>query len=768
MNFMLLKKNILLLILVLCGGTTFAQTVKGVVLNATTTQPVEGVAVRGDGPNMTDVTNSNGEFEIEAENFPISLRFSALGFEDRQIEFEGSEENITVFLTPFSEALSEVVIKSLLIPREWRKIPAAVTFISSEELQRIDETNLAQVLNFVPGVYVNQGALNTTRINIRGIGARSQYSTNRIQAYFEGIPLTTAEGELTLDDIDPESLSSIEVIKGPASSIYGAGLGGAINLYAATPEGNTTRASVNTLFGSFGTLKKSVSASHGTPTTSIFANFNDLQTDGYRENGEYSRKSALVNASLSTRDGNSLSFLANFTKLKAFIPSSINEEDFRNNPSVADANWAKSRGFESYDRGLLGLSYTHNIADSFTNTTSTFISFRDAYEPRPFDILKEETVSAGARTRFNGNFDLLDLPSQVSFGAEYYKEWYETGTFENLFRQFEDQGSVLGQRLSNNEQDRNYTNLFAQLSIEPSEKLNVEAGFNLNFTNYSLTDLFVQDEIDQSGDYGFENIFSPRIGATYEVGSGKSLYTSISHGFSTPTVAETLTPQGQINTDLQPETGINYEIGFKGNWLNNALYTEVALYSIQIDDLLVAQRVAEDRYVGLNAGKTDHNGVELFLNYSITLYSEVRLKPYLNASFNFFKFDEFENRDMDFSGNYLPGVPRNTVNAGIDMAIGRSFNFYSNFLAVGEIPLNDANSKFADSYNVLNLKATYDLMLLEELDLQFSAGINNVLDEHYAASVLPNAVGFGGAAPRYFYPGNPRNYFVGVGLNYVF
>jgi iron complex outermembrane recepter protein len=43
---------------------------------------------------------------------------------------------------------------------------------------------------------------------------------------------------------------------------------------------------------------------------------------------------------------------------------------------------------------------------------------------------------------------------------------------------------------------------------------------------------------------------------------------------------------------------------------------------------------------------------------------------------------------------------------------------------------------------------------MRNLDLNLSAGVNNVFDEHYAASVLPNAVGFGGAAPRYYYPGN--------------
>jgi iron complex outermembrane recepter protein len=270
-------------------------------------------------------------------------------------------------------------------------------------------------------------------------------------------------------------------------------------------------------------------------------------------------------------------------------------------------------------------------------------------------------VSAGARTRFNWDTNLLEIPSQVSFGAEYYREWYETGTFENLYQEFEDRGSVLGIRLSNNEQDRNYVNFFSQIRLEVTARLNLEAGLNLNSTQYSLTDLFAQNEVDQTGDYRFNTILSPRLGASYEVGRGKNLYTSVSHGFSTPTVAETLTPDGQINTSLEPEKGFNYEVGFKGNWLNNSLYTEVALYSIRVNDLLVAQRVAEDRYVGINAGRTHHNGAEMLISYSIRAGGGIQLRPYVNAAFNFFEFEEFQDRENDFSGNKLPGVPEYTV-----------------------------------------------------------------------------------------------------------
>ena len=73
-----------------------------------------------------------------------------------------------------------------------------------------------------------------------------------------------------------------------------------------------------------------------------------------------------------------------------------------------------------------------------------------------------------------------------------------------------------------------------------------------------------------------------------------------------------------------------------------------------------------------------------------------------------------------------------------------------------------------NSYQLVNLKAGYAFDIMKDFQLNIYGGINNVFDEHYAASVLPNAVGFGGAAPRFYYPGYPRNYFTGIAVNYFF
>ena len=748
-------------------GTVFAQQQTLTVLSKVNKVPLSHVLVYKEN-QLVATTDNDGLFHLDPTNLGGVYVFKAIGFQDLKITLPLSNLGNVVYLVPNFEILSEVIVQSTIIPQSILKIPASINVISAPDFNRTDATNVLESFANVPGVFVNQGALNTNKINIRGIGSRSQFSTNRIQAFFDGIPLTTAEGELTLDDFDQETLDRIEIIKGPTSSVYGAGLGGAIHLFSKSSEIKKSEVKANTQLGSFNTQKQVFQANSSSEQSSVSATFTQLSSNGYRENGSYDRKSGLITGNLKSGENGKFSYLANFTKLKAFIPSSINLENFLHNPQMADVNWAASEGFESYDRGMIGASYTNKISPNLVNTTSVFFSFRNGFEPRPFDILKEERISSGIRTQFNWKTKLFSLPSELSFGAAYYHEWYETGTFANLYKDFPNQGSILGNRLSSNEQTRNFTNYFSQINLDLTEKWNLEAGFNLNTTKYSLLDLFTDDKVNQTGAYRFETIFSPRIGTSYQIGVGKNVFAAISQGFSTPTVAETLQPDGAINTNLRPELGTNYEIGFKGNWLKNKMYTEISLYSIQVSDLLVANRIAEDQYVGLNAGKTNHNGIEFLAHYRLLFKNGIVVKPYLSAAFNFFEFDEFTNDGINFSGNKLPGIPKYTTNFGADFQTKQGFTFSANWRSVGDIPLDDANSGFADTYNLVNLKTGYTFMIAKHINLNLYGGVNNVFDEKYASSILTNAVGFGGRPPRYYYPGNPVNYYGGFGMNYIF
>ncbi|MBP2283685.1 iron complex outermembrane receptor protein [Flavobacterium sp. CG_23.5] len=664
--------------------------------------------------------------------------------------------------------LSEITLKGSPIKNVLQNAASSVSVITAADINKSDGIILTPVLNKIPGVTMQQGALNTNRITIRGIGARSQYGTNKIKAYFDGIPLSSGEGETTIDDIDLASVEKLEIIKGPNSTSFGSGLGGVIQLFSKETPLLESFGKSTVTFGSFGLLQQRLSAGYSDAKVNLFASYADLETDGFRANSSYKRKTFNLHGKQQISSKGNLSFLGIFTRLKAFIPSSINETDLKNNPEKAAATWAAAQGFESYDKLLLGLKYDHQFSEKWSLQTSVFSNFKDAYEPRPFDILDDKTSAVGFRSHVNFKDEIFSLPFEMSLGTELLTEKYEYSLFKNLYQSQPGQGSIKGDAFSTIKQNRQYGNYFLQMELWISEKLHLETGMAFNVTKYSLEDVFENNANSQKMPFTFGNVWSPRVGLSYQASKGKNIFTSISKGFSVPSVAETLTPEGQINTDLKPEIGWNYELGFKGNWLTNKLYTEVTFYTAQIKNLLVARRTANDQFVGINAGSSSHSGLELLVNYKLLELTQLQITPYFSASVNNFKFKEFLDGDADYSGNQLTGVPEKQFNFGVDLTTKNGFSVNTSFRTMGKIPLNDSNTKYSERYSLLDIKTTYVFTILKILKTELNAGINNVFDSKYAANILPNAIGFGTAAPRYFYPGNPVNYYGGFSVAYLF
>ena len=665
-------------------------------------------------------------------------------------------------------SLSEVILEASPIKNALQNAASAVSVISSTDINKTDGIILTPVLNKIPGVFMQQGSLNTNRISIRGIGARAQYGTTRVKAYFNSIPLSSAEGETVIEDIDVAAIEKIEITKGPNSTSFGSGLGGAIHLFTKETPFLESFGKATSTFGSYGLLQQRLSGGYSDLNSNVFSSYADLENDGYRANSQYKRKSFNLFGNQKIGSKGNLSFLGIFTHLKAYIPSSLNENDYNNNPERAATTWAASQGFESYDKLMMGLGYDHQFSKKWSLKSSIFSNFKDGYEARPFDILEDKTNSLGLRLHLNYTDRLLSLPFELSFGTELATENHQYSLFKNLYLSQPGQGSIQGNQFSAIEQKRTYSNYFLQMEVWLSTNLHLETGIALNSTNYSLEDVFQTNSDTQNNDYTFGTVWSPRIGFSYKIAEGKNIYSSISKGFSVPSVAETLTPEGKINTNLKPETGWNYEIGFKGNWFKNKLYTELTFFSTQIENLLVARRTANDQYVGINAGLSSHPGIEVMVNYRLLETSAFQITPYFSATINNFKFKDFVDREADYSGNELTGVPNQQWSLGLDVNTKKGFGLNISYLTVGKIPMNDANTKYSDAYSLLDIKTTYSFTILKVLTTTLSTGINNALNENYAASILPNAVGFGQAQPRYFYPSNPINYYGGFSVSYVF
>ncbi len=639
--------------------------------------------------------------------------------------------------------------------------------IRGKFFQNQSPIDIASSINQVSGVYMLSGALNTNRITIRGVGARTPFGTDKIRLYYNDIPVTNGTGFSTIEAFDLENLNAIEVIKGPKGTAFGTNLGGTILLRSTGNSELSTRLVNSFTIGSYGLLKNNLSFAHSNDTLSIALRYGYLNTNGYRENNTFDREGILLNVSYQLNTKNRIGLLLNYIDYTAQIPSSLSQTSFNENPKQAAFAWGASQGFEANKYTLLGLSHTHEFNDNLKNTTSVFYTYLDHYEPRPFNILDEFTNGYGFRTRFSGSFDYSGRYAEYTFGAELYKDEYNWGTFENLYRDNNGNGSLQGNRISDNKEFRRQFNGFGTLTLPFSEKFKAQIGLNINKTHYDFRDLFNTGENNKNAKRNFDLMFSPSLDIEYYFLKRNRLYANISRGFSNPSLEETLTPDGIINPDILQEKGTSYEVGVKFQfWPKTNLWIDIALYRMNIKNLLVAQRIGEDQFIGKNAGRTRHQGLEFQLDYYVNITSKTKFSPFLGYTLNDHSFITFVDGDNDFSGNPLTGVPKHRLNIGVRLEHTRQFYWSTTYQFVGEIPLTDANTLSSEAFSIFNSRMGYQKKLLEKLSFGVDVGINNLLNSKYAQSVLINAVGFGGNEPRYFYPGNDRNFYGGLQFSY--
>ena len=638
--------------------------------------------------------------------------------------------------------------------------------ISAKVFQNYSPVSMVNAMNQIPGVYIFSGALNTNRITIRGIGARTLFGTDKLRMYYKDIPVTDGSGFSTIEAYDLENLSQIEVIKGPKGTDFGANLGGAIILDPKEALGRSTNFSNNFTVGSFGLVKNNLSFNHFDGKLRFGLQYGHLETDGYRQNSNFERDGLLLNTSYQINANNKISLLVNHIDFTAQIPSSLGATAFSEDPQQATFTWRASQGFETNNYTLVGLNYSHRYNDKLEHSTSVFYSYLDKDEARPFGILDEITKGFGLRTRFLGEFNFLERAADYTIGVELFKDEYDWDEFVNLWEDNGDNGSLKGNQFARNKEFRSQWNAFGTILFPFSEKFSAQFGLNLNKTQYDYRDLFNSGAENKSADRNFKAIVLPSLNLNYSFSQNHKIFANVSRGYSNPTLEETLTPDGVINPDIAQETGTNYELGTNLYLDDRRLQLNLTVYQMNIKNLLVGERINEDQFVGKNAGKTRHRGLEVGLSYDWNISKNLQLSPFINYTLTDHSFVAFIDEAQDFSGNPLTGVPKQRRTSGIQLRLFQNFYWNTTHQHVSEIPLTNAADLYSDPFTVFNSRLGYLKKLSEHFTLGFDLGINNLFDKLYAQSVLINTQGFGGREPRYFYPGDAQNYYGSLRLGY--
>jgi len=287
--------------------------------------------------------------------------------------------------------LDELTVTSFRYNSNVRNISAPFQLIGKSKIENNALGELAAVLNTVPGLQMQTGTFQTTKITIRGIGSRSQYSTNRTRAFLDDIPLTTGDGTTVLDDIELTFIDKIEITKGPHSAWYGSGMGGSLRFVSLRQADKPFMAEAAVSLGSFGLQKYSGNVRAANSSGFVNVGLARISGDGYRQNSNFERNSVLLSGELRKR--NKLNYLFLYSGVNSQTPSSIDEQTFINTPWMAAANWLNAKGSKDYERFLGGARLESPIGKRFRNIATLSGSSYDQYEVRPFNVLDDKAIS---------------------------------------------------------------------------------------------------------------------------------------------------------------------------------------------------------------------------------------------------------------------------------------------------------------------------------------------------------------------------------------
>ncbi|HSQ46549.1 MAG TPA: TonB-dependent receptor plug domain-containing protein, partial [Lutibacter sp.] len=350
-----MKNFILYLFFFLMAVPASAQKLTGKVIDAENSIEISDVFIINSYNDTVAISDEKGLFTLTKTGI---YTFTKTGFSSVKLVIDNFNFHI-VALQSLTENLNEIQIVGNNFKSKLNKIPASITVISNADFAN-NTVNIANVINKAPGILMFSGTQTTNRITIRGIGSRNLYGTSKIKIYFDDIPLTNGSGESSVEDIELTALGSIEILKGPSSSIYGSGLGGAIQLIPNRGLFDKTTVKSGYTFGSFGLQKYLLQANLGNQTNAANLIYANTKSDGYRDNNNTEKQSFTLASNYFINDKNNLTIIASHVDVKSFIPSSIDENNFINNPEAAASNWERAKGFEDYKKSLLGLSWKHN------------------------------------------------------------------------------------------------------------------------------------------------------------------------------------------------------------------------------------------------------------------------------------------------------------------------------------------------------------------------------------------------------------------------
>ncbi len=485
--------------------------------------------------------------------------------------------------------IGEVVVTGTRNETDVRHLPMTVSVMNREQIeQRNDPSLLPLLTEYVPGLFTTSRGLMgygvsggaAGGISLRGIGGVPQ----------EGLPTT---GMLVLIDGHPQYMGlmghpisdayqsmlaeRVEVLRGPASVLYGSNaMGGVINIVTRKIQQDGVRTHANVGYGSYNTLQSEVTnrIRKGRFTSIISGSYN--RTDGHRKDMEFEQYGGYAKFGYKISDTWNVWADVNLIHFNASNPGEVS------NP-LLDSDQRITRGMTSFA-----------LANSYTKTSGTLSFFynwgkhwiNDGYHPggEPLDY------------RFNSRDQMLGVSwyqsiqlfegNRLTVGVDYFhfggEAWNKALTGERDMQADKTQDDVAG---------------YIDFRQSLGDWLTFDAGVR----------------VDHHSQVGTEWV--PQVGLSFHLPENSEIKLMASKGFRYPTIREMYMFR-PANPDLKPERLWSYELSFAQRLLDGRLSYGVNVFYIDGENLIMRMPV-DGRPLNVNTGKIENAGVEAQIAYRI-------------------------------------------------------------------------------------------------------------------------------------------------------
>lgn len=650
--------------------------------------------------------------------------------------------------------------------------------------------NASEVLTRVPGLVVQnrQNYAQDLQISSRGFGARSAFGVRGLKLITDGIPASTPDGQGQAATFNLDTADRIEVLRGPASTLYGSNAGGVIQMFSRDGVGRP-RIGAETLIGSDGLTRNHLTAEGEADGVGFVLDASRMDTDGYRDHSSARRDQTFAKLNFKPDEDSKLALIySSLEQNGTKDPLGQAWEAYKADPRSVSTNATRYNTRKSIDHQQLGANYERYFGDSTLQLTA-YAGKRHVvqYLAIPIEPPSGPTadpINPQANARHSGG--VIDFERefhggsvrwlqpvegvtgnlQLVFGLDYDQSRDDRQGYENFVGTLPDVTRGVKGNLRRDEVD-------TVTSLDPYAQATWTLG---NWTlqgglRYSTVEVDVDDKYivgangDDSGTRRYEKA-TPSVSLGYAFTPDLNGYISAGKGFETPTQGELAYSfnNAGFNFGLEPSESTQYEIGLKARIAENTRIN-AAIFQINTKDEITVLQNQFGRTSYQNAGKTLRRGFELGVESQLSQqWSAALAYTYLAAtydsSFTSGSGNTLSNIDK---GNNLPGVPRTTLFGEVVWKPVDGISTAVEGLYRSKVYVEDTNTdKAAPSYAVFNWRTRFEQNLGAWKTHQ-TLRLDNLLDKQYVGSVI-----VGDGNDRYYEAAPGRSWYAGAGVEYQF